>query len=223
MRYTIRKTAAAPALDGNWDAPAWRQAETLTVANVRPESSDHRPKVQARLLHDGAAIHGIYRVEDRYVRAAYHGFQAPVCRDSCVEFFFQPHAGPGYFNFEFSCGGAFLCSYIRDCTRIGAAGFADYEMLGPEAEQAVRIHHSLPGTVDPEIAEPTVWTVQFAIPVSLLETYAGPLGSLDGRTWTANFYKCGDETSHPHWLTWAPVDELNFHLPRCFQPIDFAG
>lgn len=223
MHYTVRKTASRPVLNGNWSAPVWQAAETLTVANVRPESSDHHPKVAARLLHSGTAIYGIYRVEDRYVRAAHQGFQAPVCRDSCVEFFCRPHVGIGYFNFEFNCGGALLCSYIRDWTRIGKAGFADFEMLGPEAPEAVDIFHSLPEKVDPEIAEPTVWTLQFAIPVSLLETYCGLLGDLSGRTWTANLYKCGDETSHPHWLTWAPVDALNFHLPNCFQPIHFAA
>jgi hypothetical protein len=221
MSYTVHRVDAVPVLDGNWGAAVWQQAETLAIAHVRPESSDHHPKVEARLLHDGAMIFGLYRVQDRYVRVAQRGFQAPVCRDSCVEFFFQPHAGPGYFNFEFSAGGSFLCSYIRDCTRIGDDGFADFELLGPEAEAAVPVYHSLSETVDPEIAEPTTWVVQFAIPVCMLEAYAGHLGNLHGRTWTANFYKCGDETSHPHWLSWAPVDELNFHLPRCFQPIVF--
>ncbi|MBT7161392.1 MAG: carbohydrate-binding family 9-like protein [Victivallales bacterium] len=223
MPYTINKTAAVPTLEGNWDAPVWQNAETLCIANVRPESSDHRPNVQARFLHDGTTICAIYRVEDQYVRAAHTGFQAPVCRDSCVEFFFQPHAGPGYFNFEFNCGGTFLCSYIRDCTRIGDDGFADCQMLGQDAADAVSVYHSLPETVDPEITEPTIWTLQFAIPISLLEIYAGPLGDVTGKEWTANFYKCGDETSHPHWISWVPVDELNFHLPRCFQPIAFGS
>ena len=35
------------------------------------------------------------------------------------------------------------------------------------------------------------------------------------------FFKCGDKTSHPHWASWNPVDELNFHLPRCFSEIIF--
>ncbi|MBT7298181.1 MAG: hypothetical protein HN849_01645, partial [Victivallales bacterium] len=48
MPYTINKTAAVPTLEGNWDAPVWQNAETLAIANVRSESSDHRPNVQAR-------------------------------------------------------------------------------------------------------------------------------------------------------------------------------
>jgi hypothetical protein len=223
MPYTVRKTAAAPALDGQWNSSVWQQAETITVGVARPESTDHHPTVQVRLLHDGTNIFGMFRVEDRYVRSVRTRFQDPVCNDSCVEFFFRPHTGTAYFNFEFNAGGTFLCAYIRDWTRIGKAGFADYTMLGPEAERMVKVHHSLPATVEPEIAGPTVWTLQFALPVSLLENYAGDIGKLDGRSWTANFYKCGDETSHPHWLSWAPVSALNFHLPDCFQPIQFAA
>ena len=68
MPYTVRKTTAPPPLDGQWDAPVWRQAETLAVAVVRPESSGHHPKTQARLLHDGTSIFGLFRVEDRYIQ-----------------------------------------------------------------------------------------------------------------------------------------------------------
>jgi hypothetical protein len=50
----------------------------------------------------------------------------------------------------------------------------------------------------------------------VLERYVGPLAPLAGQVWRGNFYKCGDRTSHPHWAAWSPVDELNFHLPRCF-------
>ena len=41
--------------------------------------------------------------------------------------------------------------------------------------------------------------------------------------WRANFYKCADRTSHPHCLTWAPVDfpVPNFHLPRSFGVLEF--
>jgi hypothetical protein len=77
--------------------------------------------------------------------------------------------------------------------------------------------------VEPEIQEPTTWFIEFRIPISLLEKYVGPIGDPRGQRWTANFYKCGDKTSHPHWISWAPVDQLNFHLPRCFGPIVFEA
>lgn len=221
MTYDIRRAATAPALNGHWEDGAWTGAATADIARFRSESSAHRPRVQARFLYDDAALYGIYRVEDRYVRCVHQGFQAPVCRDSCVEFFFQPDVGAGYFNFEFNCGGSFLCMYIRDSRRV-ADGFADYVMVRDEDGRKVQVWHSLPERVEPERESPTTWTLQFAIPYATLEPYTGPLGALSGRVWRGNFYKCGDQTSHPHWASWAPVDELNFHLPRCFAPLHFA-
>jgi hypothetical protein len=49
-----------------------------------------------------------------------------------------------------------------------------------------------------------------------------PLGPMSSQSWRDNFYKCGDQTSHPHWASWSPVDDLNFHLPRCFGTICFV-
>ena len=65
------------------------------------------------------------------------------------------------------------------------------------------------------------WRLEYFIPFSLLEKWVGSLGLVLGQQWHANLYKCGDETSHPHWAAWAPVDEFNFHLPRCFGTIQF--
>ena len=39
----------------------------------------------------------------------------------------------------------------------------------------------------------------------------------------ANFYKCGDETVTPHYLSWNLIqsDKPNFHLPEFFGLINF--
>ncbi len=221
MQYTVRRTDFLPTLNGDWDDPAWQNAEQGRITHFRPESSDHRPEVQFCAVHDDHTICGGFRVRDRYVRCVHEGFQAAVCRDSCVEFFVKPHRGPGYFNFEFSCGGSLLATYVLDWRRVGDEDLARVEELTAEQGRAVTIWHSLPARVEPEITSPTKWTLQFAIPVAILEAYTGSLRPLSGRQWTANFYKCGDHTSHPHWGSWAPVSALNFHLPECFQPLGF--
>jgi hypothetical protein len=79
----------------------------------------------------------------------------------------------------------------------------------------------LPCYVEPEIVEPVVWLLQFFIPFALLEKYMGPIGTVEGQTWRANAYKCGDETSQPHWASWQPLTEKNFHLPECFGAVHF--
>lgn len=220
MYYTVRLAHIRPDMQGAWNGPTWQQADILEIAHFRPESSSHRPQTYARLLYDEDGLFGIFLVKDRYVRCVHTGYLDAVYKDSCVEFFVQPKADRGYFNFEFNCGGSLLCYYIVDPTRV-AGGFKDFTPLPEEDGKQVARYHSMPQIVEPEIIVPTEWILEFFIPFALLEKYVGPLGRVCGQQWRANFYKCADETSHPHWASWAPIDELNFHLPRCFGTIRF--
>ena len=220
MQYVVRRAAAPPELEGDWDGPIWAAAETLEVAQFLQESSDHRPLTLARLLYDDEAIYGIFCVQDKYVRCVNRRFQDQVCHDSCVEFFVQPNKSRTYFNFEFNCSGGLLAYHIIDPTRTDV-GFKAFAKLTPAEGRLVRIYHSLSGRIDPEIAEDTTWVLEFAAPFSLFSKRLGDLGAIPGQRWRANFYKCGDETSHPHWASWAPLDEKNFHLPRCFGDMTF--
>ena len=221
MNYHIRTVSAAPCLDADWQDSAWVGAETLEVSCFRPESSDHRPHTLARLLRDANGLHGIFRVEDRYVRCVRTQYGDEVWKDSCVEFFAQPKSGRGYFNFEFNCGGAFLCSYILNPERT-PDGFKEYARLPASIGRTIQVRSSLAARIDPEISDPVVWTLQFLIPFAVFEDYVGPLGEVSGQTWRGNFFKCAEENSHPHWASWAPVDEFNFHRPQCFGTLRFA-
>lgn len=218
--YTVRHTLIPPELKGLWDGPAWSCVESLTLTHARPEGSDHRPKTHVKLQYDDSGVYGIFRVFDRFVRSIHTEFMDPVCNDSCVEFFVKPKPGGGYFNFEFNCGGTLLSSYIRDSRRT-AGGFGDYTPLSVADGKRVAVYHSLPGFVDPELTVPTEWLIEFFIPFALIAKYSGPLGDIKGTAWAANFYKCGDSTSHPHWLSWMPLREKNFHLPDCFGILRF--
>jgi hypothetical protein len=222
MNYTIRKTKEAPALNGTGDDAIWAQAETLHIKSFHPRSSSHRPGVQVRLLYDAAHIYVQFQVDDRFVRSVITQPQGPVCTDSCVEFFFKPRADRGYLNLEVNCGGTFLSSYIENHRRI-PGGFEKFTGVDLSWLARIRCYHSLPDVVDPELTDPCCWRLAYALPVALIEAYTGPLGSLAGQTWRANFYKCGDKTSHPHWGSWAPIgEELNFHQPDTFAPLCFG-
>ena len=222
MEYTIQRTDQSP-LDADWDTAPWNDAELLTVSHFHPaRPAKHQPLTQAKVLYDAEGVYVFFRVEDHYVRAVQTGYNANVCWDSCVEFFVEPVAGKGYFNFEINAGGHLLCSYGITAA-VAPDGEAASTPLTDDQLDQVTIHHSLPSVVEPEITEPTTWTIRYRVPIQVLEDYVGPIGDPVGQTWRANFYKCGDQTSHPHWASWAPLgDVLSFHLPEYFQPIRFA-
>lgn len=219
--YKILFTRQVPEMQGLWDGIYWRQTEPLSISCFRPEGSDHRPQTLCKLLYNEQYIFGIFRVEDQYVRSVHTGFQDDVWKDSCVEFFVQPKEGGGYFNFEFNCGGAFLASYVTDPTREGGR-LKKYEPFTPNDDEQIKRYASLPSVVEPELVQPLVWTLEFSIPFAVLEKYTGSLGAVKGQTWRANFYKCGNETSHPHWVSWSPLTARNFHDPATFGLLEFC-
>lgn len=221
VSYDIYPVSRKPEFNGEWNGQVWGKAGILEINHFRPESSDHRPRTQAKLLYGHSAIYGIFRVEDRFVRCVHRRHQDPVYKDSCVEFFVQPLTGGGYFNFEFNCGGTLLASYVTDCQRIDN-GFVGFTRLTKADVRDITVFHSQPKIINPEVQDPITWVLEFGIPYRLFEKYAGPLEIAAGVRWRGNLYKCADETSHPHWAAWSPVDALNFHLPHCFGVMAFA-
>lgn len=220
--YVARKAKRPPDFSADWNSSSWKHAETLELKYFRKESSKHHPRTQVRLLYDAAGIHGLFKVADRYVRCIRTRYGDEVWKDSCVEFFFQPKPDQGYFNFEFNCGGTFLLCYITNPERV-PGGFKEFIRIPAELVRPIRVRSSLPPIVSPEISEPVDWTLQFFIPFSLLETFVGPLDKTKGQQSRGNFFKCAEESSHPHWASWAPVDEFNFHRPQCFGTIQFEA
>jgi Carbohydrate-binding family 9 len=220
VTYVVQWIESLPDLSASWNDPAWKVAETAELKHFRPEGSAYRPRTSLRLLHDGRALRGIYQVHDQFVRSVRTLYMDEVWKDSCVEIFLQPKPDAGYFNLEMNAGGAHLCCYIEDPERV-PGGFKKFTRLPGEIGQKIKVQSSLPKVVDPEIAEPLTWQLNFLLPFDVLENYIGPLGEVRGRSWRGNFYKCGDEGSHPHWASWAPVDVFNFHLPRCFGTLCF--
>jgi hypothetical protein len=176
--------------------------------------------VEAKSLYDEHSIHVFFKVSDRYVRAVHTGYKAEVWKDSCVEWFVQPKVDKGYFNFEVNCGGSLHVSYVENPSRVDKK-LKKSTPLPFDTGKNVEIFHSLPAIVDPEIMDPVPWIVKLRVPFAVMEPFVGPLGNPAGQAWRANFNKCADQSSHPHWATWSPVTELNFHRPWEFGEIRF--
>jgi len=220
-RYRIAHAEMLPELAGRWDGPAWRRAPALAIGHFHARSTDHRPGAGAKLLHSGDILYALFRVDDRYMRSVHVDYESDTYKDSCVELFVQPEGREGYFALEANCGGAFSLRYVEDPTRTPNR-FARWSAVSPGDAAGVRMAHSMPARVDPELAGPVSWWVEVAFPCRAMEPYCGPIGPLSGQRWRGNLFKCGDETSHPHWASWAPIgEELNFHQPRYFGDLEF--
>jgi hypothetical protein len=100
----------------------------------------------------------------------------------------------------------------------------DCVAMDRELGGALAVAHTMPCMVDPEIASPTTWCVEYRVPYAKLSAYASLTIPKPGVLWRANFYKCGDSTSHPHWLTWAEVklSKPDFHRKEFFGELEFS-
>lgn len=208
-----------PEIASNWDRAPWRRLPELTLDHAMGEKPAHQPRVAAKLGWDADALYVIFRVEDRYVRAVAREHQQTVCTDSCVEYFFCPgeDVTKGYFNLEVNCGGTMLFNFQEKPRRNPVpVAIADLRQI--------LVNRSMPHIVDPEIAEPVTWFVECRVPFSILEHYTAFTLPEPGSRWRANLYKCADSTSHPHWLTWSPIDRPrpDFHVPDQFGTLIFG-
>nr|NJM01918.1 diguanylate cyclase [Desulfobacula sp.] len=218
MKYRVKTIKSSAKAGAAWDTAPWDAVPFLALDHHMGPRPDHFPRTEAKLFFDGEAVCVMFRVEDRYVRALATHDQDKVFEDSCVEFFFTPgpDASKGYFNLEMNCGGVLLFHFqtARGKNRV----------VVPEKEcEMISRGASLPRRVDPEIREPVTWTVSYRLPLGLMEKYAEVAPPAPGVQWRANFYKCGDRTSHSHWLTWSRVNvpRPDFHRPECFGTLEF--
>jgi hypothetical protein len=219
MFYTVKSIRGPLAHTAPLDNSSWRDVPAERLRYHMGQTPQHFPKTEVKMAHDDTSVFILFRVEDRYVRATAERHQESVCGDSCVEFFFSP--GPddsrGYFNLEMNCGGTILFHFHPFSDRDNVI------ILPLTVCDRIQCRPSLPHIVAPEIKEAVTWTVSCRIPADVLQEYIGPVTLASGTIWRGNFYKCADASSHPHWLTWAPVDapRPDFHLPRFFGSLEF--
>lgn len=219
--YTVPKATEPLTLDANWDKPFWRAIPPLTLDEFMGDRPAHFPLTQAKLAWDEQYVYVIFRVEDRFVRAVATETHQFVCLDSCVEFFFtpQPTTETGYFNLEMNCIGTILLYHQT-------ARGENQRTIDPADVATIQVATSLPKgvAIEAEITAPQVWTVEYAIPLAMLGKYAPVKKPAAGVRWRANFYKCADQTSAPHWLTWNRVDrpKPDFHRPEYFGVLEFV-
>jgi hypothetical protein len=131
--------------------------------------------------------------------------------DSCCEFFVQVPGAPGYFNFESNPAGRLTAAFGPDRNERKALSVED---LG----KIVRITsvEGLPAVTEPLDYAGGLWNwrVMLVIPFEVIGVDPDSLPE----KLLGNFYKCGDLTAHPHYVTWSPVGTPgpDFHRPEFF-------
>lgn len=171
------------------------------------------PSVHFRIAHTGEALWLSFDAEESHVLARHLSTNSATHKDSCVEFFIDPKKDGNYYNFEWNAIGTVHLAY--------GPNVREREFIDPEIiESRIRSYSSL-GTQPLDMRKKTKWNLTVIIPVDIL--IHDPILDLSGVQANANFFKCGDETEKPHFLSWNPVltDQPNFHQPLYFGRLIF--
>ena len=173
----------------------------------------YTPDVRFRIFHTGDYLMVRFDVAERYTAALVDEDNGRVWTDSCVEIFIAPDEET-YYNFETSCIGHMLFGAHRRGEKTVPAP--------PEVLASVKRHTSLPSTPFEERVGDNRWHVVLAIPPQALFQHG--LEDWSGLELRANLYKCGDNLSHPHFLSWRPIrtEKPNFHRPEFFDHVKLA-
>lgn len=175
---------------------------------------DYKPQVRFNIAYGEREIYLKYYVREAYVKAEKQGNNEMVCEDSCVEFFVSPENDGLYYNFEFNPIGT---------TLLGSGhGRSDSSRSEHRFIDGIRRLTTLGTTPFGEIKGDAEWTITVAIPLSSF--YRHEIRELSGKTFRANFYKCGDKLSKPHFVTWNPVgtEKPDYHRPEFFGELRFV-
>jgi len=171
----------------------------------------YQPETRVVVTNDHQYLYLHYFVKGEQLRAVTTDDQGPVWEDSCVEFFCQVPGDPHYINFETNCIGAMVAS-----RRLGRKD--DVRPFPPEEMALIQRQCTFPREAIPERDGLFSWEVRLRIPLSLIFRDNPPVFPQKLR---ANFYKCGDKTRLPHFVSWNPIPLPNpdFHCPQFFGEI----
>ena len=218
--YEVVKTKKPFKVDSNWDKKQWKKVKPIAISNFIRENPDFKPKVHAKMVYDKDNLYVIFKVEDKYVRCITDRINGSVWRDSAVEFFFSPDSEKPlqYFNLETNCGGTALMQFHANID-----GKRESKQIPEEDIREIEIVASMPKIVDPEITEEVIWTIEYRIPLTVLQKHSAITTPAKGVEWEANFYKIAEITSSPHHATWSVVDlpHPTFHTPEFFGRLIF--
>jgi len=189
------------------------QKERLHIDTINWKGYDYKPEVELSIAYGENEIFLKYYIREYYFKAEKTETNQMVCEDSCVELFVSPETDGIYYNIEFNG--------IGTCLMGSGTGRENSSRANPEIISMIRRMSTAGNQPVEERTGEYEWTLTAAIPLDLF--FKHKVTDLEGKTFKANFYKCGDKLTVPHYVTWNPVgtEKPDFHQPKYFGMLKF--
>ncbi len=185
----------------------------LKLETINWEEFPYLPDVTVQIAYNDDELFLQYKVNEQSVKAEQGENNGKVWTDSCVEFFLSPDRNDVYYNLEMNCIGTALLGFRKK---------GDPTIHGTdEIINSIRRVSTLGSSTFCEKKEQTQWKITVAIPWNVF--FKHQLKPVKGKKMRGNFYKCGDELSVPHFVSWTKIDTEKpaFHMPEFFGGLEF--
>ncbi len=215
-QYKMKKLLVPPIKIEGTQFPHRELSEPI-VLDIKPwQDGGDKPIVHIQIAHDETHIYLKYTVSENSIVARTTANNGAVWKDSCVEFFIMPNIADGiFYNFEFNCIGAKLLFAGKTRNERTPADDVIIDKIKTVSSMGTQPFEEQFGKFE--------WTLTAVIPVSCF--FQHQITSLKGKTCRANFYKCGDGLTKPHYLAWNNIEtsQPDFHTPQYFGKILFES
>jgi hypothetical protein len=191
-----------------------KQNDKLLIDTLNWEGYNYKPEVNLAIGYSDKEIFLKYYITENYFKAEKTETNQMVCEDSCVEFFVSPEEDGIYYNLEFNGIGTCLLGTgtgRENSTRADAGIVSKIRRRTSVGVEPVKEHK---GKFN--------WDITVAVPLEVF--FHHKIKELKGKTFRANFYKCGDMLTVPHYVTWNPVgtEKPDYHQPKYFGILKFV-
>jgi len=184
------------------------------IDRINWEAFNYKPEVRFNIAYSAGEIYIKYYVKEKSAKAEKSRNNEMVCEDSCVEFFVSPSDDGIYYNIEANPIGTILLG--------SGHGRHDSSRAEDKVIDQIRRLTTMGNQPFSEIKGDIRWSLTLAIPVKTF--FRHDINTLKGRSFRANFYKCGDKLSLPHYITWNTVKtpKPDYHRPEYFGILKFV-
>jgi hypothetical protein len=169
-------------------------------------------QIRFKIAHNNHNIYLHYDVIEPEIIATYLKHNTPVYKDSCIEFFIALEEDTNYYNFEFNALGSCLLAWGPDRY--------NRQLLDIKIIDLIKVKTKIK-RINQNGLTMFNWKIFIIIPLSTFSF--NNIKSLKNIKARANFYKCGNNLSKPHYITWNNIESKkpDFHLKSYFGDIKF--
>ncbi len=235
--YIVHKTDQPITIDGNLEKEVWQQAEwTDTFVDIQ---GYHMPaprfETRAKMLWDDEYFYFAAKLEEPHIWATKTERDAVIFMDNNFEIFIDPtNDTHNYYELEVNAKGTFWDLMLTKPYRNGGSPIDAWDIKG------LKIGIDIQGTLNDPSDIDNGWTVEVAIPWSVLTEVTRGRIPEPGSQWRVNFSRVqwqtevidgeyvkktdpetGQELPEDNWV-WSPQGVIDMHLPEMWGFVQFS-